>query len=337
MEPDLSTLSKLVQNAQTILITSHIGPDGDSVCSSLLLSSILRENYPNKQVQVSLEEKPFGLDFINGVSELTIVPLKDSLNGLKPDLVIILDANTVDRVSRDPEAVRSWLNTSTAKVAIIDHHEPHNTEKNDIYVNNASPAVTLDIYEIFIEGLGLRKPSGYATTALTGIYTDTGGFVFRNLNYQKTFEVVPKLIQDGADLEEISSNLTKISDEAVYVLKELLDNLTINDDHIWTFLSDETAGSEAKLEPVRQALDIFRSQLLRYVEGRPWGFVVYKDVLAADSTYSISFRAISDTEDVSELARRLGGGGHKPAAGAKLKASSVEEAVDKVKTAIASG
>jgi nanoRNase/pAp phosphatase (c-di-AMP/oligoRNAs hydrolase) len=63
--------------------------------------------------------------------------------------------------------------------------------------------------------------------------------------------------------------------------------------------------------------------------------VVYKDPSEDQGEYSVSFRAISGTKDVSELARRLDGGGHKAAAGGHIEAKDMSEAIEKVKRVIA--
>jgi phosphoesterase RecJ-like protein len=334
MDEHVTELQRLISDARIILITSHIGPDGDSVCSSVLLSKILKTSFPDKTVVVSMEEKALGLDFIEGVKEIVCQPLAESLLSHQPDLFIILDANTVDRLTRDPDKARKALASIDAKIAIIDHHEPQSPDSPAAHINNASPAVTLDIYEIFIEKLKYEKPAGYAQTTATGIYTDTGGFVNRNSNYRKTFETMPKLIADGADLEAINSQLSRISPEGFQVLKELINHTSLQTDHTFSYISDQTTAGQEALEAVRQATDIFRSEFLRNITGRPWGYIVYRDVLAPRQTYAVSFRALGEAKDVSILARQLGGGGHKPAAGAKIEAGSVDEAINKVQQVI---
>lgn len=334
MNENAQKLKELIEASERILITSHIGPDGDAVSSSLLLYKTLSLNYPEKQIHVSLEEKSYGLDFLPGVSQLEPKPLLQALEKLNPDLLIILDANNIGRVSRNAEGARDYISKEKPKLVIIDHHEPENVEPNGLFINNSSPAVTLDVYEIFLEKLKYRRPDGYAEIAATGIYTDTGGFINRNLNFRKTFEVVPKLIADGADFERIASELNRVSDKGFEVLRELVNNTDFGDGFTFSFISDELAADKNYVEAIRQATDIFRSELLRNIDGRNWGFIVYRDALAASPTYSVSFRAISGTKDVSKLAARLGGGGHKPAAGAKFEARSVEEAIKRVQSVI---
>jgi phosphoesterase RecJ-like protein len=331
-------LKNLINDAPNILITSHIGPDGDSVSSSLLLCLILKFNYPDKTINVSMEEKPYGLDFLPGIDSIIIDKLQNCLEQLKPDLLFMLDAGFIYRVTRDPDPVNQILGQGSPKLAVIDHHEHLENPIFAAYINNDSPAVTLDIYEIFIEKLGLKKPAGYAQLAMTGIYTDTGGFVNRNLNYHKTFEVVPKLIQDGANIEAISNQLNTIGTGTLEVLKEFMNNLSYYGQFTYSFLSDnfiENLGGDNKdykLESLKSAGDVFRSNYIRNIEGHPMGFIVYRDLLAP--TQTVSFRALAGGTDVAAIAAKLGGGGHKPAAGAKIQAASIGEALQKVKAAI---
>lgn len=333
MEEQIDKLKSLIESSQKVLITSHIGPDGDSVSSSLLLYQILRLNFPNKAITLSMEEAPFGLNFLEGYEQIQFQPLPAALKQASPELLFVLDANAWHRVTRSVEDTRQTISELHPKIVVIDHHEGDDIEGSSLYINDKSPAATLDIYSIFIEKMALAKPEGYAQTALTGIYTDSGGFVHQNFSIQRVFEVVPKLIAEGADLEIIVSNLNKISEKGLEILKQLYANTKLEDGYTYSFISDSLTTPDNH-EAVVQATEAFRVQLLRNVEDRPWGFIVYRDVMAPESTYSVSFRALSGKKDVSLLARALGGGGHKPAAGAKFAAQSVEQALDMVKKAI---
>jgi phosphoesterase RecJ-like protein len=336
MEPEIKKLEQLIKDAQTILITSHIGPDGDSVSSSLLLKLILQNNYPDKTIVAVMEEASYGLNFLPGLDQIKVQPLKGALAQFKPQLLVILDANTVLRLTRGPDEVRQYLDSMPTKIVIVDHHEKVDIEKNDLYINNFSPAVTLDIYEIFLERLKMKKPADYAQIAMTGIYTDTGGFVYRNLNYIKTFEVIPKLIADGADVEKLASDLSVMSVKSAVLFREFMNNMHFENEYTYSFLSDETAGDKSpeNIEAIKRAADLIRTIFLRNIVKRKWGFIVYKDALADGLTYSVSFRSLSNHKDVSTIANKLGGGGHKPAAGAKFEASSIEDAINKIKEVV---
>jgi bifunctional oligoribonuclease and PAP phosphatase NrnA len=325
-------LEQLIEASGRILITSHISPDGDSVSSSLLLHDILEANFPGKHLLVAMEEEPFGLDFLGNYGVIVFQPLPAAIRDFQPDLMVILDSNALHRVTRTPEKIEKEL--AGLKLAVIDHHEGNDIPGAQAYINNLGPAVTLDVYDIFLVKLGLKKPDGYAQTALTGIYTDTGGFIHGNLNFGQIFTVVPKLIADGADVEKLANNVNRIGEKGLQILDELLSNVGYEADFTYSRISDETAVLDNH-EALVQATEAFRTHYLRNVKGRPWGFIVYKDVMAPAGVYSVSLRAVSGEKDVSIIAARLGGGGHKGAAGAKFTASSVEEALDKVKSAIA--
>jgi phosphoesterase RecJ-like protein len=332
----LEQLKQIIKESNSILITSHIGPDGDSVSSSLLLYKILKFNFPDKKITVSMEEAAPRLGFIEGYSEIDFKPLAEALNQHQPDLMIILDAGKVSRLTRAPEPAYEIIRQKSIKTIIIDHHEPQDKDEADLYINQMSPAIAQDIYELFIDTQHLSKPDGYAQIAIVGIYTDTGGFIYQNADYKKTFSIVANLLEDGVNLEEVVNHLNQVSQPALEVLNELISNTKSSADCTYTFLSDDFIAkqdSNSGIEVVREGAELYRSTLVRNIVGRPWGFVIYRDLLADNQTYTVSFRALSGTKNVQDIAVKLGGGGHIPAAGAKIEATSLEEALQAVKDA----
>lgn len=329
----MDKLKDLIEQAERILITSHLGTDADSLCSSLLLGAILVKNYPDKEIHVCLEDEASNLNFVNGYDKAGFNPLDESLMAHKPQLLVILDANSIGRATRKPGIVKKHIASLGTKLAIIDHHEQTDKDPSDVYINQGSPAVTQDIYQIFFSQLKLAKPTGYAQTAMLGIYSDTGGFVYENPRYEDTFKIVTQLIKDGASLERIVDQLNQVSEKALQTLAELIKNLGSVGGCTYSFLNDEFVdklGGKEAVADVRKGVDLFRDNFLRSTNGRTWGFLVHKDLLADEGTYAISLRAMSGTIDVAEMANRLGGGGHKPAAGARIKAANVGEALKTV-------
>ncbi len=63
-------------------------------------------------------------------------------------------------------------------------------------------------------------------------------------------------------------------------------------------------------------------------------YYIYPDLVAGDNRYAVSLRSAGASKNVAALAEKLGGGGHKPAAGAKLNAPNVANALDTVLKAI---
>ena len=337
----VTKLKKLIESSDKILITSHISPDPDALASVLLLGTTLKLNYPDKEVLIILEEKPEGLEFLAGYKEVKFQSLIDALNSYKPELFILLDAVNYERCSRnDGDAIRRYLKDNKVATAIIGHHEPTGKDDTNVYIHQGSIATVQDVYEVCFEHLGLKKPEGYGETTMLGIYSDSGGFTYANPRHRQTFKIVSDLIDDGVNLEVIRSQLRRYTTDQLIALGEFARNVTTNGQYSYSYISDEFVADWQKANrPVlslNTAAAIFVDQFIRNIDGLNWGFIVYLNPLAGENMYSLSLRSQADAKDVSQIANKFGGGGHKPAAGAKIEAKSIREALAKVKAAITS-
>ena len=336
----VTKLKKLIESSDKILITSHISPDPDALASVLLLGTTLKLNYPDKEVLIILEEKPEGLEFLAGYKEVKFQSLIEALNSYKPELFILLDAVNYERCSRnDGDAIRRYLKDNKVATAIIDHHEPTGKDDTNVYIHQGSIATVQDVYEVCFEHLGLKKPEGYGETTMLGIYSDSGGFTYANPRHRQTFKIVSDLIDDGVNLEVIRSQLRRYTTDQLIALGEFARNVTTNGQYSYSYISDEFVADWQKANrPVlslNTAAAIFVDQFIRNIDGLNWGFIVYLNPLAGENMYSLSLRSQANARDVSQIANKFGGGGHKPAAGAKIEAKSIREALAKVKAAIA--
>ena len=336
----VTKLKKLIESSNKMLITSHILPDPDALASVLLLGTTLKLNYPDKEILMILEEEPEGLEFLAGYKDIRFEPLTDASNSYKPDLFILLDAVNYERCSRnDGAAVRQYLKDNKVATVIIDHHESAGKDDTDVHIHQGSIATVQDVYEVCFDHLGLKKPEGYGDTTMLGIYSDSGGFTYANPRHRQTFMIVSDLIDDGVNLELIRSRMRKYTTDQLIALGEFARNVTTNGQYSYSYLSDEFVASwQEANRPVlslNTAAAIFVDQFIRNIDGLNWGFIVYLNPLAGENMYSLSLRSQANARDVSQIANKFGGGGHKPAAGAKIEAKSIREALAKVKAAIA--
>lgn len=341
MENQIKELKELIDRAEKILVTSHISPDPDALSSVLLLGTTLKHNYPVKDVVMALEEEPEGLDFLADYNGIKFGPLLETIKGAKPDLFVMLDAVNYERCSRTGgEQVRQYLADNKVKTAIIDHHEPAGKDGTDVYIHQGSPAAVQDVYEVLFDRMKLKKPTGYGETTMLGIYSDTSAFKYLNDRHKATFKIVSELIDAGVRIEELFYKLNQYTEEQMRAIAALSKNVTHQDDYTYSFVSDEFVTewkNEGKsAESLHRARELFINNYIRNIEGRLWGFVVCKDSTLDDDSYSVSLRSVRGAKDVSILANILGGGGHKPAAGAKIQAKNLQEALTKVKQAITS-
>lgn len=339
MTEQAERIKELIDSSNRILITSHISPDPDAVTSLLLLGATLQKNFPAKHITMILEEEPLNLDFLEGYKNIEFRPLLEALEAHKPELLILLDGNNYRRVSRlDGNKVRQYVQQNQVKTAVIDHHETQDKDHTDVFINNSSPATVQTVYELLFQDLGLEKPLDFAQTAMVGFFADTGGFVhLKDDQKGKVFAFAEELAANGANIEQTRAKLTQYSEADMRVLSELTANVTHTDNYSYSFISDQFIDEWTKAHKpaaLQVGTGVFLDEFIRNIGRRPWGFIIYRNTLQGDNIYSASFRALSGAKDVSQIALKLGGGGHKPAAGAKFEANSVQQAINKVKQVI---
>lgn len=331
----------LTKDAQRIFITSHVSPDPDAICSILLLACTLKLNFTDKEIRICLEEKPTkGVTFLSGYKQLQFEQLLPSIESFKPDLFIMLDANNFERISRkDGQKVKEYVRSNDTKTVIIDHHQPEGKDEVDLYMNDGCPATVQNIYELCFDKLNLKKPEGYGDITMLGILDDTGRFLYENPRHQQTLDIVNRLVDEGVSIESLWNRLSRYTKDQMDVISELINKTVLDAGYTYSYLDDDfcTLWLESGKDPskLRGAVDWFKDNFLRSIANNSWGFVVYKDPSEGQGEYSVSFRAINGTKDVSELARRLDGGGHKAAAGGHVEAKDTGEAIEKVKGVIA--
>lgn len=344
MDKQIKELNQLIGGAEKILITSHISPDPDSVSSVLLLGRALKENFQDKEIVMVMEEEPLSdLSFLRGYGLLKFAPLNQTLIDLEPDLFVIVDANSYGRVARtEGKEIRSFVakRHNELKTAIIDHHELEGREDVDVFINNKRPATAEEVYVLCFEEMHLKKPEGYAEMALLGIVSDTQRIRFDHPGYRETYRIIADLQDAGASVEKLEARLEHHNKNELEVISHLAANITSRDGYTYSFISDEFLNSRqaknGRIADLKNATELFVNTFIRSFEGNNWGFIVYPELEAGPGWWGVSFRALSGAKDVASIANRLGGGGHKPAAGAKIEAKSVQEAIQKVQQAITS-
>ncbi|MBI2588637.1 DHH family phosphoesterase [Candidatus Saccharibacteria bacterium] len=337
---EVEEFKQLVSNSSRILITTHVSPDPDAVASVLLSATTLTLNYPDKQVIASSEDQPEGLDFLEGYNQLKVGSLANMLQDGKPDLIIIVDAMNLERCTRQSvDQAKAYVKNSGAKLAMIDHHEKEQIEPADLYINNGSPAVAMDLYELFFDQLKLQQPNGAGNTTMLGIYSDSGGFIYPSKRQLEMFQLVAKLVDGGVNLEELSNKLNRYSQDHIKVIGELATNITHEQAYSYSYISDtferEWVQKGKSSAALHKGCSFFVNRYIRNVEDRKWGFIVYKDAVEGENIYSLSIRSLNGVRDVSKIAAKFDGGGHKAAAGARVQANSLKEAINKIKSVIA--
>jgi phosphoesterase RecJ-like protein len=330
---------RLIESSNQILVTSHISPDPDALSCVILLGTTLKANYPEKHIRMLIEEEPLGLSFLPHYKEVEFGSIFQNLESENSELLILVDANSVDRVSRtESTEIKKFIIEKDIKTVIIDHHEPSGKDNSDVYINQGSPAAVQDVYELCFYILGFKKPDEYADVAMAGLYADTNGFSYQNKRHSATFKLADELIAAGADIERSNNLIRQYSYDDMKVLAELVKNVSEGQGYNYSYISDEfieawlNSGKDGA--SLHKGVETFVNEFIRNIGGNRWGFITYRNPMHGVNIYSASFRSVGDAKDVSAIAASLGGGGHKPAAGAKFEASSIQDALVQIKDKI---
>lgn len=306
-----------IKKADRILVNCHRGPDSDSVGSALALFRVLEQM--DKDVSIICpSDLPNDLKFLKD-SELVKRVNFTTFDFSEFDLFVILDSSTYGLVTGEKDSDKPSINS-----VVIDHH--YSNEKfgklNLIDPNMTSTGELL--FNIF-EDWEVDIDKDIAECLLTGIIGDTGSFQYQNVG-EKTLRTAADLIGKGADKDKIIYNIYRNIDfKEVKMWGKFVESMMIEDNFVWSAISLSTYKDFGEYPYAKEDV---ANLFFPIVKDTDFGIVM---VETSENVLSVSFRARSGF-DVSEIAKEVGGGGHKAAAGAKIEGLPYQEAVNKVLT-----
>ena len=320
----LNKLKELLAEPKKIVITTHRGPDGDAMGSSLGLYNYLFKKGHQVQV-ITPNDYPSFLHWMKGndhVIQFVKEPEAAERITKEAEIIFCLDFNTLSRI----DTFAPFVEQTKAFKVLIDHHQQ--PDEFDFTLSDTSASSTAQLIYEFLDMFGDLDiiDQDIAECLYTGIMTDTGNFRFPSVT-AKTHEIVAFLIKKGAkqdkvyDLVNDNNSINRLN-LLGYCLKEKLEVLPEYATAIISLTSDE--------------LNRFQ-----YQKGDTEGVVNYalsiKGISVAaffverEGIVKISFRSKGDFS-VNQLARdHFNGGGHINAAGGSY-GIKVEEAIEKFRS-----
>ncbi|MDB9787051.1 DHH family phosphoesterase, partial [Bacteriovoracaceae bacterium] len=151
-EPNFENLLQLVDQAETIVITTHIMPDADGIGSQLALASGLA-SIGKQVVCVNEDHLPPRFDFLtNGQNIMTYDSFKKS-NIYKTGihLFIAVDTHTHERIGSNMRKILQ----SAKNFVYIDHH-PAPAATEIIHCVDTSSAATGELVYVILQKLNLE-------------------------------------------------------------------------------------------------------------------------------------------------------------------------------------
>lgn len=299
---------QMVRQANSVLIGTHLNPDGDALGSALAMSLMLDQLEVLNEV-VCHNNAPYNLRFLPHLNKVR------STTQQEHDLGIILDLDAMHRLG----STESFFE-QCPHLIVVDHHVPHEEPGDLRIVDPSAPATALILFRLFRE-LQIQFTPEIATCLLTGIVTDTGSFKYRNTS-PESLEAAAFLLSCGGDIVQVSEEVYHRKPLAgVRLLGKCLDHLRLDaEDRIaWSVLRIEdfesTGAKEPHTEGLVNELLAIDSVKIAAVLRQPY----------ADRVIRASIRS-REGYDASAVARTFGGGGHRNAAGCTFEGITIEEA-----------
>lgn len=331
-------IEKLIKSSQTIYISAHANADPDALCTILALREFISQRYPKKKLITNVEiAKPPNLHFLKGFENVTTDETVSCIAKHKPDLLIITDIGNPSVVARTNLTQFIEISKKT-KTIIIEHHATKEWKFYDIYLNNILSSDVEEVYHIFIEQLGYKINKEIAEIILCGILLETNSFTWPNDKLKQTFDVVCKLKEAGAEIEDILNKSTIYTKYMIKMFQELFNNLVIKKGYSYSFISDKFTqdvlnANKVDTNELKHAMSHWIASYLKNIENNKAGFTVYRHSLEDTGTinnYYISFRSADPNFHIKDIAVKFGGGGHQFAAAALIKADKIENVIKTV-------
>jgi phosphoesterase RecJ-like protein len=288
--------------ARSLLLASHVRPDGDAVGSLLGLGLVLEA--AGKAVQMVLVDGvAASFRHLEGADRIK--------RSFEPgfDTFITLDCADFRRAG-GPFAALNQPNIN------IDHHKT-NERFGELNLIEGEEVATSAILTKYLPAWGYPITKPVAAALLTGIITDTLGFRTSNVT-PEALRQVATLMESGVDMPDLyMRGLVHRSYAAARYWGRGLSKLEHRDGIVYGSLTLEdrklvgySGSDDADLINVISAIDGFKIGMI-FVE-QPANHV------------KISWRALQPGIDVALVAVQFGGGGHAAAAGADVEGSLEE-------------
>jgi bifunctional oligoribonuclease and PAP phosphatase NrnA len=316
----LSRILDRLLKCRSLVLTTHIGPDGDALGSELALAYFLRGL--GKRVDIiNCDAPPYNLGWLPGADDIEVfsgsISQRRRLDSA--DAIVVLDTNAAHRLGRMSQAVQS----ARGSKILIDHHTHPETWFELTWVDDKASSTGEMVYDLIVAHDIDSIDADIATQLYAAIMTDTGSFRFNNVTPRVHRIVADLLEQGGIRPAPIHTAIFDTrSKGGLRLLSLALDTITL------------THGD-------RVGYMVLTQRMLRETgtsKDEAEGFVNYvlsiEGVEAAalfsenEKGIKISFRSQGETY-VHQWARHFGGGGHRNASGAYVQ-GTLEDVITRV-------
>lgn len=304
---------RLIENAGSIFLTSHVRPDGDSVGSMQALVEII--SYLGKKAKPFLlsplaEWYNFLFDepvkIVGRENDITPQQLHNMLVE-ECDLLIICDTNSNVQLPKLNDILKGF----PKPVLVIDHHVTGDHLGTVEVLDNEAAATGEIVYDL-IKHADWPVSRRTAEALFVALSTDTGWFRFGSAD-SRLYRTAAELIEAGADPNKLYQQLYQNFSEArMKLLALVLDRIKLHfDGRVATqyLMREDFDRTGANGRDTENMID--ECQRIGSVEAAAMFIEL------SDGGFRCSLRS-KGSVDVRKIAQANGGGGHTMAAGVNL-------------------
>jgi len=301
----MEIFEKIIRSHERFLITTHDFPDGDGLGSEMALHFFL-EKLGKSSAVVNTGPTPEKFQLVDPRREIRAYTPGDSLP--PADAVFVVDTADWKMLGPLEKPVRDL----GVPVVFIDHHiaEPEMTAGNIIDERFAS---TGELMYALIQGAGGEIDADTALAIYVSIVTDTSSFRYRRTT-AKSHTIAAELLQKGVSPETVYQSIyARDSLGKLRLFGHVLQGVRTSPDERIAWLTVPKAAREgfgATIEDTESF--VAQLSLLEKVE---IGILFRED---DDGRIKVSLRGKGDVPVIG-IAKKLGGGGHRHAAGVRLR------------------
>ncbi|MDX6608175.1 MAG: bifunctional oligoribonuclease and phosphatase NrnA [Solirubrobacterales bacterium] len=288
---------------ERFLLTAHEGPDGDALGSLLGMHHLLGQLGKDSVMFMAAKEFPLPIEY-------RFLPLEEVFHEPPADMadrtVIFLDCGNIDRMPVE------FLSQGDNFRINIDHHHD-NTCFGDVNLVETAASSTAEIVYELATRLRAEITPEIASALYVGLITDTGKFMYENTN-ANTHRIAAELIDAGVAVDETYRRLYEhVPIEKLQLLSRALEGVQryCGERLIVSYITaadyEASGGGEEMTEGI---IDHLRS-----IEGSKVAALIRDRGDRGRAARKVSLRSSGGEIDVSAMARKHGGGGHKRAAG----------------------
>ena len=302
---DMEAVVAALREKDRFLVTSHEAPDGDAL-GSLLATELALRSLGKDAVMFLGGQAP-----LPGEYRFLELAERGLLRAPPADaserVLVAVDCASAGRVGAEPGLVERAQYT----INIDHHHDNPGFGDVNLVVEDASSTGEV-LADVFRE-LGVALTPEIAEALYIALVTDTGRFQYANTT-PKALRLAAELVEAGADVHRVFQGVYEnVQFAKLKLLARALDRARVLEggEIVVSHLLRGDFEAVGATEPYSEGI----IDVLRSVEGALVSALIREPPRDGAPARKVSLRSSVDEVDVSAIARKSGGGGHRGAAG----------------------